>query len=107
MLVSTKTLIARRAPDRGTLAGCQEVAPWSSGAAQPCLRSSRHYEQGGRHGRRFAGVVEPRLIGGIDRKFLGGLEVHSGEIADGVVIIGIWRAGISQSHIGSAERAEP
>ena len=49
-------------------------------------------EQRGRHGQRLAGVVEAGRIGGIHRKFAGGSHVHAGQVADGVVVLGVAEA---------------
>jgi hypothetical protein len=49
-------------------------------------------EQRGRHGERFAGIVEALGIGGVDGKFARGLDIDAGEIADGVVVLGVTQA---------------
>lgn len=48
-------------------------------------------EQGGRHSERLAGVVEALGVGGVE-KFAGGAEVGAGEVADGVVVLGVAEA---------------
>ena len=46
-------------------------------------------EQRRRHAQRLAGIVEPCLIRRVDRKFFGGPDVHTGQIANRVVVFGI------------------
>ena len=60
-------------------------------------------EQSRRHVERLAGVVEACLVRGVHRKFPGGPEVHTGKIANGVVVFRIaqpvrrHRAGITET----------
>ena len=49
-------------------------------------------EQRGRHGQRLAGVVEAGRIGRIDRKLARRANVHAGQVADGVVVLGVAQA---------------
>ena len=39
--------------------------------------------------KRFAGIIEAGRVGGVDRKFARGTHVHAGQVADGVVVLGI------------------
>ena len=49
-------------------------------------------QQGGRHGQRFAGVIEAGRVRRVHRKLARGTNVHAGEVADGVVVLGIAEA---------------
>ncbi len=49
-------------------------------------------QQRRRHGQGFAGVIEAGLVGGIDGKLLGDVHVLAGEVADGVVVLGVAQA---------------
>ena len=49
-------------------------------------------EERGRHGQRLAGVVEAGGVGGIDGELAGGAHVDAGEVADGVVVLGVAEA---------------
>ena len=46
-------------------------------------------QEGRRHGERFARVVEAGLVGGIDRELAGRPDVHSGQVANRVIELGI------------------
>ena len=50
------------------------------------------FQEGGRHRQRFAGVVEARRVGRIDRKFARRADVNARQIADRVVVLGIAEA---------------
>ena len=45
--------------------------------------------QRGRHRQRLAGIVEAFLVGRIDGELLGRPQVHTGQVADGVVVFGV------------------
>ncbi len=49
-------------------------------------------QEGRRHGQRFARVIEAGFIGGIDRKFAGRTDIAAGQVADGVVELGVAQA---------------
>ena len=49
-------------------------------------------QQCGWHRQGFAGIVEARFVGWIDRKLPRRADVHAGQIADGVIILGITQA---------------
>ena len=75
-----------------------------SGAEGDAIRGENHVvadfvrglevlvDQGGRHGERFAGVVEAGLIGGVDGELAGGLDIDAGEVANCVVVFGVAEA---------------
>ena len=46
-------------------------------------------QQRRRHGQRLAGIVEAGGVGGIDRELAGDLHVLAGQVADGVVVLGV------------------
>ena len=60
-------------------------------------------QQRGRHGQRFARIVETRRIGRIHRKLAGHLHVLAGEIADRVVVLGAAQPA-RRDHSGIARR---
>ena len=45
--------------------------------------------QRGRHRERLGRVVEPRLVGRVDRKLLGRPQVHAGQVANRVIVFGV------------------
>ena len=70
-------------------------------------------QQRGRHGQRFAGVVEARRIGRIHRKLPRELHVLAGEIANRVVVLGVaqparqHQPGIARGLLYLLPRARP
>ena len=72
-------------------------------------------QQRGRHGQRLAGVVEAGGVGRVDGKLARGTHVDAGQVADGVVVLGVaqparqHQSGIARvlSRLARAHRLDP